>query len=273
MAKLDGKIAIVTGSAGGIGESCARTLATAGAHVAIADVNHAGAETIAAAIVAEGGRAFAVPLDLTEESSISALYATVLARCGQIDVLLNNAAETSPAILGADMAIGYMAADVWDRAFAVNTRGTMLMIKHAIEPMRASGGGSIINISSSAAVTGSLTNPAYAASKAAVNCLTLYVATQYGKHGIRCNAVSPGMIQTVKSRAMLTQDQLDGIERHNLTPSLGYPEDIAAAVLWLASGDARFVTAQVIAIDGGITAHMPQVAELRSDFDANQKLV
>lgn len=273
MSRLAGKVAIVTGSASGIGESCARRLARDGAQVVVADINLAGAIRVANEIVGEGGAAFALRLDLADEASISGFYSSVLERSGRIDVLHNNAAETSMEMLSRDMAIATMLAEVWDRAFTINARGTMLMTKHVIAPMIAGGGGSIINTSSGAALRGDLINPAYAASKAAVNCLTRYVATQYGKQGIRCNVVSPGMILTPKSLSVLTEQQLASIERHKLTPYLGAPEDIAGAVAWLASDDARFVTAQIISIDGGITAHMPQFADLYGDFanDPNQR--
>ena len=267
MRRLDGKVAIVTGS-GGIGAATAMRLASEGAQVVIADIDLAGAEATARAIVADGGAAIPHALDLGDEASIAALMATVETRFARLDVLHNNAAATAPSQMGRDMAITSMDADIWDNAFRINTRGTMLMIKHAIPLMLRGGGGSIVNTSSGAALRGDLYGPAYAASKAAINCLTLYVATQYGKQGIRCNVVSPGLIVTQNVRDNIGQEQLDRIETHKLTPFLGAPEDIAAAVAYLASDDARFVTAQVHVVDGGIIDHMPYFAEVYGNFVA-----
>jgi NAD(P)-dependent dehydrogenase (short-subunit alcohol dehydrogenase family) len=268
MKRLENRVAIVTGS-GGIGGATARRLAAEGARLVICDIDAAGADSSAAAVRAEGGDAVAHALDLASEESVAALIAFVRERFGRLDILHNNAAATATSQMGRDMAITEMDADVWDTAFHINTRGTMLMIKHAIPLMLEHGGGSIINTSSGAALRGDLFGPAYAASKAAINCLTLYVATQYGKRGIRCNVVSPGLVVTQNVRDNVTQDQLDRIERHKMTPYLGAPEDIAAAVAYLASDDARFVTGQVHVVDGGITGPMPYFAEVYEDFLAS----
>lgn len=265
MKRLEGRVAIVTGS-GGIGAATVRRLAAEGARVVVGDVDAAGADSLAAAIVAEGGEAFGQTLDLGSEDSVIALMAAVEERYGRLDVLHNNAAATAVSQMSRDMAVTMMDVDVWDNAFRINTRGTMLMIKHAIPLMLKTGGGSIINTSSGAALTGDVYGPAYASSKAAINCLTMYVATQYGKQGIRCNVVSPGLTVTQNVRDNVAREQLDRIERHKLTPHLGAPEDIAAAVAYLASDDARFVTAQVHVVDGGILNHMPYFAEVYDDF-------
>jgi NAD(P)-dependent dehydrogenase (short-subunit alcohol dehydrogenase family) len=265
MLRLSGRVALVTGAVG-IGAATAHRLAAEGARLIVADIDVQAGETLAAAI---GGEAVYHPLDLADEASIAALFAMVGKRFGRLDVLHNNAAATSLAQMTRDMAIVEMDTEVWDAAFRVNTRGTMLMIKHAVPLMLRHGGGSIVNTSSGAALRGDLYAPAYAASKAAVNCLTMYVATQYGKQGIRCNVVSPGLIVTPTATGNSSQEQLDRIERHKLTPYLGAPDDIAAAVAYLASDDARFVTGQVIVVDGGITSHMPYFAETYGNFIAD----
>jgi NAD(P)-dependent dehydrogenase (short-subunit alcohol dehydrogenase family) len=266
MQRLDGLVAIVTGSGSGIGAACARRLALQGAEVVLADIDVAAAEDVASELLVSNARAYALRLDISDEKSILAFYAAVFDRSGRVDILHNNAAELSPEILGRDMALEHMVSEVWDRAFIVNVRGTMLMSKYVLPLMIAAGHGSIINTSSTAALLGGLENPAYAASKAAINCLTQYIATQYGKHGIRCNAVAPGLIMTPKIQRFLSEEQLDGVRRHTLTPQLGEPNDIASAVAWLASNDAKFVTGQIIAVDGGITTHLPFVADRLSDF-------
>lgn len=270
MKRLEGRVAIVTGSGGpsGIGTATAQRLAAEGASVIIGDIDPDSAREAVQRIEQAGGTAVARKLDLGEESSIADFIDWVEAQFERIDLLHNNAAATSADQMGRDMAVALMDAEIWDKAFQINSRGTMLMIKHVLPVMLRNGGGSIVNTSSGAALRGDLYGPAYASSKAAINCLTMYVATQYGKQGIRCNVVSPGLIMTQANVVNNSQEQLDRIERHKLTPYLGNPDDIAAAVAYLGSDDARFVTGQVLVVDGGITNHMPYFAEVYDNFAA-----
>jgi NAD(P)-dependent dehydrogenase (short-subunit alcohol dehydrogenase family) len=150
----------------------------------------------------------------------------------------------------------------------INLRGTMLACKYAIPHLRAQGGGSIINISSGAALSGSLAYTAYGVSKAGIITLTQYVATQHGKEGIRCNAIAPGLIVTPAAEGRYAQGEFrEMMLRHHLTPRLGTPADIAAAVTYLASDRAAFITGQVISVDGGLSAHTPFYA----DFNSSRK--
>lgn len=269
--KLEGRVAVVTGAATGIGLVCAQHLAAEAAKVVLADLDMDGVQRAADGIIASGGEAMAHHVDISDEASVVALYRAVIDRYGHVDILHNNAAATNAAQIGRDAAIADMDVAVWDRAFAVNSRGTMLMIKHVIPLMIRRGGGSIVNTSSGASLAGDYFAPAYAASKAAVNCLTQYVATQYGKQNIRCNTVSPGLILTPTAIANNVDGQLDIYEAHSLVPYLGRPEDIAATVVFLASDASRFVTAQVLRVDGGYTAHMPHSASLAAGFAANPR--
>jgi NAD(P)-dependent dehydrogenase (short-subunit alcohol dehydrogenase family) len=132
--------------------------------------------------------------------------------------------------------------------------------------MLASGGGSIINTSSGTSLLGDIFNPAYSSSKAAVNAFTRNTATQYGKQGIRCNAILPGLILTQLSRAMLPPETLAMLEKHTLMPRLGQPEDIAKALVFLASDDASFVTGQLFSVDGGISVHQAHVGDVMSQM-------
>lgn len=262
MKRLSGKVAIVSGACAGIGAASARRMLAEGARVVLADINFAAVEQLAAELRKEGGDAVAQPFNLLDEDSIRALIGWTVEHFGALNILHNNAADTRVEQMSADMAIADMSIETWDRAFQTNTRGTMLMIKHAIPPMLRAGGGSIVNTTSGAAVRGDLFNPAYAASKAAINCLTLYVASQYGRQGIRCNAVSPGLIVTPTVQAVVSKEQIHRIEQHALLPSLGVAEDIAASVVFLASDDARNITGHIIPVDGGYSVHMPHLGEV-----------
>jgi NAD(P)-dependent dehydrogenase (short-subunit alcohol dehydrogenase family) len=266
MGRLSGRTSIVTGGAGGLGSATARRLASEGGQVVVADIRLARAEEVASEIRRTGGEAIALPLDLGEPDSIRALIADTLAHYGKLEVVFNNGAETSSATLERDAAIGEMDIEIWDHTFAVNARGTMLMIKHALPALIKSGDASIINTSSGAALLGDLARSAYAASKAAVNTLTLYVAAQYGKQGVRCNAISPGMVPTESSRNA-QPELIKIVARHHLTPDLGHPEDIAAMVALLASADGRFVTGQILRVDGGVSIAFSHVADNRDQFE------
>lgn len=261
--RLEGKAAIVTGAASGIGRASALRLAAEGASVAIGDLDESGAEAVVATIKKDGGRAIQLRTDVSDESAFRALIDAAVRAFGRLDVLHNNAAALGRTAIGGDGEVEGLDVAVWDRTMAINTRSVLIGCKHAIPRMLETGGGSIVNTSSGAAIRGALTGTAYASSKAAVNCLTLYVAAQYGKRGIRCNAILPGLIMTPAVEIGMTRDSIEMILDHHLTPEAGRPEDIAAMVAFLASDDARYVTGQLISVDGGITSHAPTFADTR----------
>ena len=260
---LEGRVAIVTGAASGIGRASALRLAREGAKVAIGDIDVHGATAVADEIDSAGGAAFARETDVSDEIAFRSLVEATCDRFGRLDVLHNNAAALGNARVGEDETVTTLDVDVWDRTMAINTRSVMIGCKHAIPRMLETGGGSIVNTSSGAAILGGLSGTAYAISKAAVNALTQYVATQYGKQGIRCNAILPGLIMTPAVEVGLTQPVVDMILDHHMTPEAGRPEDIAAMVAFLASDEARYVTGQLIRVDGGVTSHAPTYADLR----------
>lgn len=262
MGLVTGKVAIVTGASANIGEACAKMLAAQGAGVVIADINMAGATRVADDITAAGGEAMAHHVDLGDEASIIALIAATIARFGRLNILHNNAANTGAGQMIRDGALTTMDQDVWDAAFAINTRGTMLMTKHALPHLIAAGGGSIINTGSGVSLLGDVLNPAYSASKAAVNALTRNTATQFGRQNVRCNAILPGLVLSPVARAQMTEAQLAMIQRHVLLPRESVADDIAGAVTWLASDLASFVTGQIISVDGGICHHQPHYADM-----------
>jgi NAD(P)-dependent dehydrogenase (short-subunit alcohol dehydrogenase family) len=260
--RVQGKAALVTGAGGGIGAACALALAREGAAVAVADIDLAAARRIVAHIEEEGGRAVALHVDLGDEASVTAMVEGAAQALGGLDILHNNAADTR--LSGTrDMAVEKVDTGVWDDIMRINLRGTMIACRAAIPHLRKRSG-AIVNTSSNAALAGALSHSAYSASKAALNSLTQSIATQHGKEGIRCNAVSPGLIVTPANEERYASSGVGDIMlRHQLTPRLGRPEDIAAAVVFLASDEASFITGQVICVDGGSLAHQPYVAAFR----------
>ena len=210
MKRLENKTAIVTGAASGIGAATARRLASEGANVVLGDINKAGAEEVAHDISTGGASAIAVQMDLNDEASIKQMIAATLDRFGALHALHNNAADMRQRHLDEDMAVDLMEVDLWDSIFHANMRGTMLATKYALPALLETGNAAIINTSSGASLTGDLYRPAYGASKAAINNFTMYVATQYGKQGVRCNAIAPGIVVTAAAEASNGEDRPPG---------------------------------------------------------------
>jgi NAD(P)-dependent dehydrogenase (short-subunit alcohol dehydrogenase family) len=263
MKRLQDKVIIVTGGASGIGAGTCDALASEGAAVVVADLNAAGAEAKAAELKGRGARALGLQLDVAGEASVAALYERAAAALGGVDGIVNNAANT---LLSStrDLGIEHTDFEVWDAIMQVNLRGAAAMTKHAIPRLRARGGGSIVNLSSGAALAGSDRPTAYSASKAALISLTQCTAAQHGKEGIRCNAIAPGLIVTPATETSYAQGPFgEMMLRHHLTPRLGRPADIAWAAVWLLSDESGFVTGQCISVDGGMRSHQPYWAEMR----------
>jgi NAD(P)-dependent dehydrogenase (short-subunit alcohol dehydrogenase family) len=261
MSDLTGRVAVVTGAASGIGAASAVELAARGASVVIADVNEGGAKDVADSILDSGGSALAHRVELADEASIAVLVQTTVNAFGSIDILHNNAAASGPDVMGRDFDVLTMDVAVWDAAFAVNLRAMMLTCKHALPHMIAKGKGAVINMSSNSALAGDLSRVAYGASKGGVNSLTMYVATQYGKQGIRCNAISPGLVMTPAAEHNLTAFDREVFAGSHLTNEIGKPEDIAKVVAFLASDDSAFITGEIIRVDGGMLSHTPVYAQ------------
>lgn len=255
MSRLAGKVAIVTGGAGGIGAATARELAREGAAVAVVDIDAAKAAEVADEIRRTGARAIALGGDLAEEHAARHVVQSTVAEFGRIDVLHNNAALTASSFLSRDTTVSEMPLDVWQRSLEVNLGSQLLMCKHAVPQMRKNGG-SIINMSSGAALSGDRTRLAYGVSKSGVHALTMYAATSEGKRGVRANTIVPGLIVTDAVRAHLSEDAIGRLGRATLTPYLGQPQDIADLVVFLASEQSRYITGQMISIDGGMSAHV-----------------
>jgi NAD(P)-dependent dehydrogenase (short-subunit alcohol dehydrogenase family) len=256
MSRLAGKVAIVTGGAGGIGAATAHELAREGAAVAVVDIDEVKAAAVADELLRTGARAIALGGDLAEEDTARHVVQSTVAEFGRVDVLHNNAALTASSFLSRDTTVCEMSLDVWQRSLEVNLGSQLLMCKYTVPEMRKNGCGSIVNMSSGAALSGDRTRLAYAVSKSGVHTLTMYVATGEGKRGVRANTIVPGLILTDAVRAHLSEDIIDRLGRATLTPYLGRPKDVADLVVFLASEQSRYITGQMISIDGGMSAHV-----------------
>jgi NAD(P)-dependent dehydrogenase (short-subunit alcohol dehydrogenase family) len=261
--RLDGKVAIITGGAGGIGAATARLMAARGASIVIADI----AFEAALALANDLSAALAVQLDLEHQSSIKSMIASVVAHYGQIDILINNAALLGPEIAKADGNIEYMDTDLWDRTYRINVRGTMIACRETLPHLRATKG-NIVNTVSSLALQGHLIQAAYSSSKAAIIQMTRAIAASHGKVGVRCNAVAPGMTMTPALKDAFPPPLRQVVEGETLRDQLGEPEDIAEALAFLASPAARNITGHVLECDGGGTSHVPGMAGFRRFFEA-----
>ena len=247
--RLEGKVALISGGARGIGEAIARLFAREGACVTIGDILEDEGQRVAREIDDAGGRALFVRLDVTvEEEWRRAVQATV-ERFGQLNVLVNNAGIYRKEL------VDETSVEAWDEVMGVNARGVFLGSKHAIPEMKKAGGGSIVNMSSGAGLVGNPDGAAYGASKGAVRILTKATAAQYGKYSIRANSIHPGPIET----AMLRPQLLDPGARESSLEAIplgriGTPQEIAYGALYLASDESSYVTGVELPIDGGRVA-------------------
>lgn len=262
MGRLDGKIAIVTGGASGIGRAACTKLTAEGATVVVADLDGDAAAAFAAEL---GAGASAARFDAEDPETIEAMVETAGERYGRLDALHNNAALLAPDVMAADGGLLETSFELFDRVMATNVRGYLAACKFAIPHMVESGGGSIVNTSSVAGLSGDVTGGVgYGVSKAAIVGLTRFVATTWGHRGIRCNAIAPGLTVTPKLEAMLPELIATQLP-HVLVGRHARPDDIADLVCFLLSEEAAFITGQVHVIDGGLLAHLPTYADLRKD--------
>lgn len=255
MARLENKVAVVTGGSRGIGAATCETLAREGAAVAIADIVDDEGERLAERIRSNGGRVRYWRLDVTDEAAVERVFGEVADEFGKLEVLVNNAG-----IAGEDKPTDELSAEEWDKVMNVNVRGVFFCTKHAIAHMRRASGGAIINLSSIHGIVSAKDIPAYHASKGAVRLMTKTDAIFYAKEKIRVNSVHPGFIWTplVEDLARRSGEDVEAFrsslaERHPIG-HVGGPDDIASGILYLASDEAKFVTGSELVIDGGYTA-------------------
>jgi len=253
---LEGKVAIITGAAMGMGEATARLFAEAGAKVAIADFNVEKGQAVAADIGAAGGEAVFVEVDISKAAEVEAMVAAVVASWGRLDVAVNNAA-----VIPSNGPIADFDEAEWDRLMSVDLKGTALCLKYELRQLQAQGGGgSIINISSGAGFRPLAGQVAYGVAKAGVNALTKVAALENGAAGIRVNTVAPGAVDTPMLHAALAEFDL-GTEAEyapqiTVLGRFGQAREIAQASLWLASDQSSYVTGTVIHADGGYASAM-----------------
>jgi NAD(P)-dependent dehydrogenase (short-subunit alcohol dehydrogenase family) len=242
-ARFTGKTAFITGAGSGIGEATARALVAEGGRVVLADVDAPAIDALAAEL---GEQARATALDVREEDDVAA----AIAGTGRLDALINVAG------IGSTTNTLDTSLETWERVFAVNVTGTFLCCKHAIPAMAISGGGAIVNVASVAGLIGLRNRAAYSASKGAVIAFTRALAIDHVADRIRVNAVCPGTIETPWVRRLVDDagESLDALRARQPLGRLGTPQEVAEAILYLASDAAGFVTGALLTVDGGLTA-------------------
>jgi NAD(P)-dependent dehydrogenase (short-subunit alcohol dehydrogenase family) len=250
---LDGKVALVTGAASGIGRATALTFAREGAKLIIADMNEDGGQQTVHMITENGGEAVFVQVDVSSASQIEAMISKTVETYGRLDCSFNNAGTEGTTMVST---IDYKEED-WNRVLSINLTGVWLCMKYEIAQMLKQGGGAIVNTASVAGLVGSRgAGSAYAASKHGVVGLTKTAALEYAKQGIRVNCVCPGVIRTPMMERMLTRTP--ALEQQYIAAEpigrLGRPEEIAESVVWLCSDAASFVTGHTMTVDGGYVA-------------------
>ena len=248
--RLQGKVALVTGSANGMGEAEARIFAREGAKVVVADLMEEAGQQVAASIVESGGEAQFIRLDVTQEEDWQEVVSTAVTRYGKLDILVNNAGISGSG--DPDL----LKTETWDRLMDINAKGVFLGMKTAIPEMIKSGGGAIVNISSISGFIGQDSiHMGYNASKGAVRIMTKSAAVQYAKHGIRVNSVHPGMMPPMQT-SVASADPARRQERLKLVPMgrRGERDEVGYAVLFLASDEASYITGTELVVDGGYLA-------------------
>jgi NAD(P)-dependent dehydrogenase (short-subunit alcohol dehydrogenase family) len=248
--RLQGKVALITGAAHGMGEAEANMFAKEGAKVVVADMLEAEGQQVVAGIAEVGGEALFVRLDVTREEDWQKAVETTEARFGKLDILVNNAGISGSS--GVDL----LSSEAWDRVMEVNAKGVFLGLKYAIPAMQKTGSGSIVNISSISGFVGQdYIHMAYNASKGAVRIMTKSAAVQYAKDGIRVNSVHPGVMPPMRtSRVTANAEQSQRMLAQVPMGREGRREEVGYAVLFLASDEASYITGTEVVVDGGYLA-------------------
>lgn len=255
MKTLEGRVALVTGGSGGIGSACAKVLGEAGAHVVVTGRNRMTLDEVVQTLREDGASAEAITLDVTSGEQFHAVVSEVHARHGRIDVLHNNAAGTD--LYDVDRDVADMDIEAWESIVRTSLVSTMIGCREVAPIMAKNGCGSIINMSSTRSELGAHDLAAYGSAKAGVDAFTKYVAVMYGRSGVRCNAVQPGLIVTGQSKRLHDPKAQEHLLDKLCLPYAGTPEDVADLVHFLASDASRFITGQTFRIDGGMLSKQP----------------
>jgi NAD(P)-dependent dehydrogenase (short-subunit alcohol dehydrogenase family) len=247
---FNGKVALVTGAASGMGLATAHAFAEAGAAVVLADVKEDAVKAAAHTLVAAGHKTLAVCCDVSDDAQVSAMVERTVAAFGRLDAAFNNAG-----VMARIAPVTESTRDDWDRVIGINLRGVWACMKHELRQMERQGSGAIVNNASVGALTGNPGIASYIASKHGVVGLTRTAALEVVKRGIRVNAVNPGLIDTQLARDVVARDEqaYAELEKHVPIGRAGLPQEIASAVLWLCSPGASYVVGQALTVDGGMT--------------------
>ena len=245
-----GKVALVTGAAAGMGLATAQAFAEAGAAVVLADYREDQVKRVASDLVTAGHKAIAICCDVSDDKQVEAMIDQTIAEFGQLDAAFNNAGVMAKIAPTADSS-----RDEWERVIGINLRGVWACMKYELRQMQRQASGAIVNNASVGALTGNPGIGSYIASKHGVVGLTRTAALEYVKHGIRVNAINPGLIDTQVARDVVAgnEDAYDDIAKNVPIGRAGRPEEIASAVLWLCSPGASYVVGHALTVDGGMT--------------------
>jgi len=252
MSEQGQRIGLVTGAASGIGRACAVALARGGAHVTVADVDETGGEETVAAITAAGGAADFVSCDVSSAADVEALVSTIVARHGRLDIAHNNAG-----ICPVGYTIDTLPEELWDRVIGVNLKGIWLSMKYELRVMREQQSGAIVNTSSVCGLRATSMTVPYNTSKHGVIGLTQEAALDFSALGIRVNAVLPGVVDTAMAHGIASDEQIAAMGESTPIGRVASPEEIAAAVVWLLSDEASYVTGHSMLVDGGLAIPLP----------------
>lgn len=252
MARLADDVAVITGGGAGIGRAIAQLFAAEGARVAVADVDVEAAATVAKSIRETGGQARALPLDVRDAVSVTAVFEEVERLLGPVSVLVNNAGGSRDD----DGPVHALTEEAIDATIGLDLRGTLLCCRAALGQMRRAGRGSVINLASYHALGGDSPAHAYSAAKGGVIATTRSMAARYAADGIRVNAIAPGIVLTERVAARIERDRTDLTEIRTHHPhAVGSPDDVARIALFLASPDSRLITGSTLAADGGLSLY------------------
>jgi NAD(P)-dependent dehydrogenase (short-subunit alcohol dehydrogenase family) len=243
---LEGKVVLVTGAGSGIGESCVRRAAAGGAKVAVVDIDQAAAENVAGDI---GGDAIGIAADVADEAGVAQMVAQIVERFGRLDGAVNNAG-----VSGQYFSVGDYPLDDWRRVMRVNLDGVFLCVREEVRAMRATGGGSIVNMASVLAAAGYPQQAAYVTSKHALVGLTRVAGLDHAADNIRVNALGPAFILTPMAEAAMSPEEIAAVAPMHALGRWGRPEEVAEMAAWLLSDRSSFATATYYPLDGGLLA-------------------